>query len=253
MFKKTVASFFACVLVMSAGGAFADKQAKAAPFQENLKTGVAGIIDFLVSPANAGCNASGERPEIDRVSRASNSNQISISWHFNATTFCVYPPDFYQVRWTKGDGPETQSQSPKIGTSSYQAGWVLPNADPNRVYGFIVQACQSHLAASSTCSGWSPMRYYKPYGPNMCRSGFVWREAFQGDVVCVAPGTRGQAKADNQQAAARRADPNSSSNLICKNGYVWREASPDDHVCVTPATRQQTHNDNAQRYSRALP
>ena len=25
------------------------------------------------------------------------------------------------------------------------------------------------------------------YGPNTCKQGFVWREAFDGDVVCVTP------------------------------------------------------------------
>jgi hypothetical protein len=28
------------------------------------------------------------------------------------------------------------------------------------------------------------------YGPNTCIDGFVWREAFAGDVVCVTPARR---------------------------------------------------------------
>ena len=37
------------------------------------------------------------------------------------------------------------------------------------------------------------------YGPNTCLNGFVWREAFLGDVVCVPPSTR-----DPGQAGQRR-------------------------------------------------
>ena len=44
------------------------------------------------------------------------------------------------------------------------------------------------------------------YGPNTCLNGFVWREAFPGDVVCVKPQVRSDAKADNAAAASRR-DP----------------------------------------------
>src|ERR1044072_9737377 len=37
-----------------------------------------------------------------------------------------------------------------------------------------------------------------------CVQGFVWREAFDGDRVCVTPETRSQAAKDNAQAGARR-------------------------------------------------
>lgn len=35
------------------------------------------------------------------------------------------------------------------------------------------------------------------YGPNTCRSGYVWRDAFNGDGVCVVPAVRDQAHYDN--------------------------------------------------------
>jgi hypothetical protein len=44
-----------------------------------------------------------------------------------------------------------------------------------------------------------------------CRQGFVWREAFPGDQVCVTPRTRDQAAQDNSQAAARRVASTPSS------------------------------------------
>jgi len=40
-----------------------------------------------------------------------------------------------------------------------------------------------------------------PYGPNTCRQGYVWREAFNGDVVCVTPYERQKAKQQNADAA----------------------------------------------------
>ncbi len=85
-----------------------------------------------------------------------------------------------------------------------------------------------------------------PYGVDTCQQGFVWREAYPGDHVCVTPATRSQAAADNAQADARRArggglyGPNT-----CRSGFVWREANVSDLVCVTPAVRAQTKADNA--------
>ena len=52
-----------------------------------------------------------------------------------------------------------------------------------------------------------------------CRSGYVWREAFQGDTVCVKPGQRDQAAADNA-AAASRIDPNGAwGPQSCVQGF----------------------------------
>jgi hypothetical protein len=92
-----------------------------------------------------------------------------------------------------------------------------------------------------------------PYGPDTCKQGYVWREAFDGDTVCVTPETRAQAAADNAQAAARRS-PNGGpyGPDTCRSGYVWREARPEDLVCVTPETRAQTANDNAQANQRRV-
>ena len=83
------------------------------------------------------------------------------------------------------------------------------------------------------------------YGPNTCLNGFVWREAFSGDAVCVSPATRTRAAQDNAAAASRR-DPSAGYGpLGCKSGFVWREARASDLVCVTPAIRTQAKADNA--------
>lgn len=39
-------------------------------------------------------------------------------------------------------------------------------------------------------------------GPNTCRQGYVWREAFGGDVVRVTPYERQKAATQNAQSAS---------------------------------------------------
>jgi hypothetical protein len=88
------------------------------------------------------------------------------------------------------------------------------------------------------------------YGPATCLNGYVWREAFPGDVVCVTPATRARAAQDNAAAASRR-DPNAGYGPYgCQSGYVWREARVSDLVCVTPNIRDQAKADNAAAASR---
>ncbi len=94
----------------------------------------------------------------------------------------------------------------------------------------------------------------QPYDPDTCRQGYVWREAFPGDHVCVTGETRAQAAYDNSQAAARREPSGGEYGPdTCRQGYVWREADPDDHVCVTGETRAQTAYDNSQADARRAP
>jgi hypothetical protein len=42
------------------------------------------------------------------------------------------------------------------------------------------------------------------YGPNTCIAGYVWREAFAGDVVCVTPEIRSLVRQENRDAASHR-------------------------------------------------
>ncbi len=80
------------------------------------------------------------------------------------------------------------------------------------------------------------------YGQARCSPGFVWREAFSGDYVCVPPDARDQAAGDNTTAAGENAHQTAPG--ACKPGYVWREAQSTDHVCVTPAVRGQAWAEN---------
>jgi len=83
------------------------------------------------------------------------------------------------------------------------------------------------------------------YGPDTCKSGFVWREAYPGDHVCVEPQKRSEAAEDNRRAASRRSPTGGAYGPnTCRAGFVWREARQGDLVCVTPETRAQTSADN---------
>lgn len=87
----------------------------------------------------------------------------------------------------------------------------------------------------------------------LCVSGFVWREAAPGDLVCVDPSQRDQARADNA-AAASRVDPNGAYGPnTCISGFVWRNAFDGDAVCVEPWVRDQVAADNAAAASRVAP
>ncbi|GAA4246899.1 hypothetical protein [Dactylosporangium darangshiense] len=78
-----------------------------------------------------------------------------------------------------------------------------------------------------------------------CADGYVWREAFSGDHVCVTPATREQVRQDNAAADQRRSpDGGPYGKDTCVSGYVWRGANDADHVCVTPTIRDQTARDN---------
>lgn len=84
-----------------------------------------------------------------------------------------------------------------------------------------------------------------------CLQGYVWREAYQGDYVCVTPDIRAGAAADNAAAASRIAPGGGAyGQYTCLQGYVWRQVVPDDYVCVTPDVRSQAAADNAQAGNR---
>jgi hypothetical protein len=91
------------------------------------------------------------------------------------------------------------------------------------------------------------------YQPDICKQGYVWREAVRGDHVCVTPATRSEAANDNAAGPGRRANGGPSGPDTCKSGFVWREAVPNDHVCVTPAVRAAAAADNRLANDRRVP
>ena len=79
-----------------------------------------------------------------------------------------------------------------------------------------------------------------------CKSGYVWRDAKDGDGVCVTPQDRAEAKAQNANTENnRRVGGGSYGPNTCRDGYVWREAFAGDVVCVTPYERQKAKDQNA--------
>jgi hypothetical protein len=79
-----------------------------------------------------------------------------------------------------------------------------------------------------------------------CKSGYVWRDPKDGDGVCVTPGERDEAKAQNANAENnRKVGGGAYGPNTCRDGYVWREAFAGDVVCVTPHERQKAQEQNA--------
>jgi hypothetical protein len=80
-----------------------------------------------------------------------------------------------------------------------------------------------------------------------CLQGYVWREARQGDVVCVTPRERDDAQRQNSNARNNR-EPSGGAYgpNTCRQGYVWREAFRNDVVCVTPHERDTAKRQNAE-------
>ena len=79
-----------------------------------------------------------------------------------------------------------------------------------------------------------------------CLNGYVWRQAYPGDYVCVTPASRMQAAADDAAAVSRVAPGGGLfGTYTCRQGYVWRQVVPTDYVCVTPGVRSQAAYDNS--------
>ncbi|HEY0738522.1 MAG TPA: hypothetical protein VGD69_26630 [Herpetosiphonaceae bacterium] len=87
---------------------------------------------------------------------------------------------------------------------------------------------------------------------DLCIDGYVWRDAFPGDHVCVTPEMRDQVAADNALVETRKDPAGMFGPDSCISGYVWRVAVPEDLVCVTPEMRDQVAVDNALAGERLL-
>jgi hypothetical protein len=124
------------------------------------------------------------------------------------------------------------------------------------VAGIYAHATADTARAQSTQPPQGQITHTQPPSPalhssDICIQGFVWREAFLGDHVCVVPAIRAQALEDNRLAASRQS-PSGGSNgpETCREGFVWRDAGSRDHVCVPSSTREQAKEDNNAASSR---
>jgi hypothetical protein len=86
-----------------------------------------------------------------------------------------------------------------------------------------------------------------------CKSGYVGRDAKDGDQICVTPAARKEAKAHNANAANNRERGDARGPNTCRDGFVWREAFAGDVVCVTPLERQNALVQNTEDARRPMP
>jgi hypothetical protein len=199
---------------------------------------------------------SGRPPQPQIVETPLGETWIGVKW--DAAGFDY---DSYFVNYTpKGGGVKTIHHDDD-GTWGYQR---IDGLLPSRTYILQVQGCTEVWfgIASDKCWDWSPpvevttAAYPLHSGPDTCAPGFVWREAFPDDHVCVGPQRREAVKVDNTQGPGRRAGVCTDEMLKtqscpfvipddCKQGFVWREARPEDHVCVSPQERDVVRQENA--------
>jgi hypothetical protein len=90
-----------------------------------------------------------------------------------------------------------------------------------------------------------------PYGPYTCQNGYVWREAFANDQVCVTPTDRSTVAQENA-AGPSHTNYYTSYPYWCVSGYLWRQAKPTDYVCVLPASRDRERANNLLAESRLV-
>lgn len=116
-----------------------------------------------------------------------------------------------------------------------------------KIHGAVVALLFATAMAPATAAEESrPVHRLGKRPAPLCVPGYVWREAYAGDVVCVAPPRRGAVHAENS-AAASRVEPGGGAYGpdTCVAGFVWRDARPGDHVCVPPESRALAAGENA--------
>lgn len=127
----------------------------------------------------------------------------------------------------------------------------LPSSSTKQ-YVFRAQDCfHDYVQGTTVCSQWSPPLLLTAASNSYCQDGYVWREAYFFDHVCVQPWERDQAAYDNGQGLARGNSSRDQPNA-CSEGYVWREAWGGDYTCVDPPQRDQVAYDNSQALNRII-
>jgi hypothetical protein len=199
--------------------------------------GLLAVVGVRQAAASDPVLCAAGRPCIDQL--AVNNGVVTAHWKGDW--------DAYNVIWERIVDFRAQRLAPQFDVGgAHSHSFRVAEADQFTTIRVSVQGCDRTLFGSD-CSPWTSREIVPalPYGPDTCKQGFVWREAFDGDHACVEPEARDQAAADNAEAAGRRS-PNGGpyGPDTCLNGYVWREARPSDHVCVKPEIRTQTARDN---------
>lgn len=214
------------------------------------------------SPQSSGNAPPPPNPQI--VSHDAGLTWIGIKWEAN------YTYDSYFININENIEPGLPRNTRTIhhdddGTWGYQR---VEGLAPGRTYYFEVQGCTKSLAGllEDNCRGWSQVYAAGTLDPRLCISGYVWREAVPGDLVCVLPEERDiHIPNDNAQHSAHsqlRFVPDgcplinhkarSCRVLECIAPFVWRFVTPADKVCVPPERAAQVAADNAAAASRQI-
>ena len=130
------------------------------------------------------------------------------------------------------------------GSASSGSGSSGSDAAAAAIFGAIIGGIIGSSSSSSPAPAPAPAPAL-PYGPDTCKSGYVWREAIPGDHICVHPSRRTAAARENSIAGSRVNPAGGSHGAnTCKRGFVWREAYRGDVVCVTTSRRTQVSREN---------
>lgn len=95
-----------------------------------------------------------------------------------------------------------------------------------------------------------PLGQSLPFGPETCKSGYVWRQGGEADLVCVTPESRARALDDNAKVTALPTAAGARTD--CGSSLVLRAAFDGDIVCVDPATHAETLQENSLDQSRKV-
>ncbi|MBU6372960.1 MAG: hypothetical protein KJS97_09550 [Alphaproteobacteria bacterium] len=139
------------------------------------------------------------------------------------------------------------SQAPHIPGARPGAPVLAPGAAP-----VLAPGIAAAIGAPGAVAAIAPPGAAVAGDRDACKDGFVWREARDGDRVCVTPEARTLAALENDVAASRVDPAGAYGPSTCKSGFVWREAAPGDVTCVTPERRDAVRAENAAAASRRV-
>jgi hypothetical protein len=203
-------------------------------------------------------------PEIDAPDRG--DTWIGIHWKAG------YKYDSYFVNTNENIAPGLPRNTRTIHHDS-EGDWGYQKVEglqPGHTYYFEVQGCTETWGGlgNDHCHAWSSVleaTTLPPPDPNLCISGFVWREASPEDLVCVVPEERDVNIPNDEQQhhlyAQRIFQPGSCPLTApksrkcyvteCVPPNLWRP-TPGERTCVTPDRARVVAEDNAAAASRRI-
>ena len=123
---------------------------------------------------------------------------------------------------------------------------------PGDIFNYYPASLQIRILSTDKTAGTAVIQIDQPYlsdhalyGPNTCKTGYVWREGDAKDLVCVTPTRRTQVANENAASASHKA----ANGYDCLPNYVFRGAWPNDQACVTVAQKVQGQSESKQAYS----